>query len=185
MAAAAGRNLLFQKKTWIGAAVVAGVLVGINFPEFWKGPGIGGGTSGTGAGTPTANAPETTNPNSENSEVAAVARKILAENASTTDQQSTTAENAATSATIEKPAVVKVVVAERAFTLRSENGERPIQLPEIIDLVKQAPGDIDGIRLRIYRKQTSRASAEDALGTALTDAGIREDVVEWVPTSTD
>lgn len=184
MAQAGGRNLLFQKKTWIAGAVAAGVLVGINMPEFWKGPGTGSGTTGVGIGTPSANAPETADPKSDSSELASVAKKIVKESASTNDQQST-ADQAAATAPAEKPDVVKVVVAERAFALRSEKGERPIQLPEIIELVKQAPGDTDGIRLRIYRKPSSRASAEDALQTALSDAGIREDVVEWVPTSTD
>jgi len=177
MAAAVGQNWLFQKRTWLGAAVAAGVLVGINMPEFWKGPGTGGGTSVV-PGTQSATAPEADLAKTDKTPVT----KTVSENTPLTSPNS----SPSTPPMVDKPSVVKVSVAERTFSLRSEEaGERPIELPELIDMVKSAKGNVDGIRLRIYRQPSSRASAENDLQGALDDAGIRAESVEWVPTSTE
>ena len=58
----------------------------------------------------------------------------------------------------------------------------PIELPELIRLIEQAPGDADGLRVRVYLKSTARASAEENLKTALKEAGINEASIFWVPT---
>ena len=179
MAANAGTNWLFQKRTWLAGAVAAGVLVGINMPEFWKGPGTGGGTSvvpGTQGTT------ESKTDSSAQAEKPVTATRTVSESSPLKSPNS----SPATPPPVEKPAVIKVTVDERTFSLRSEEaGERPIELRELIEMVKTAKGDADGIRLRIYRKPSSRASAEMALQTALTDAGIREEAVHWVPTATE
>lgn len=164
--AAKGRNWLLKKRTWLGAAVAAGVIIGMNFPEFWKGFGGGGpnliglGPSGTGSQTllvstnsQPARAPERTGGTKESAP--------------------------------EIPETIKVVIAERSFSLRSNEGEQPVELAEVIRQVRRATGDADGIRLRIYRKSSSRPSAESALQSALAEAGIPEDAVLWVPGTGD
>jgi hypothetical protein len=85
---------------------------------------------------------------------------------------------------IEVPDVVRILIDDRQYYLRSETGsvtEAPIALPKLVQLIELAPGDEDGLRVRVYRKATARASAEEKLKTALTEAGIHDAAVFWVP----
>ena len=41
-----------------------------------------------------------------------------------------------------------------------------------------APGDADGLKVRVVRRESARASAEDALHRALTEAGLNESM-DW------
>jgi hypothetical protein len=171
--AATSRSWLSMKRTWLGAAVAAGVILGINFPQFWK---VGDGGSGSiGLGTPVADAPSPKEAAEKAASEATVKETGLSKEVAPKDGGETTT----------VPPVIKVVIAERSFALRSGKGERPTEVSEVVNLVKKAAGDADGIRLRIYREPSSRPSAEDALRTALADAGISESAVAWMPTATE
>ena len=55
----------------------------------------------------------------------------------------------------------------------------------MIALTKAAAGDANGIRVIVYRKGTSRPSAENALQDAFNEAKISDTAVFWVPTTTE
>ena len=52
-----------------------------------------------------------------------------------------------------------------------------------MELIQAAEGDEDGIRLKIYRNDSTRASSEEKLKQALAEAGVADTAVFWVPTS--
>lgn len=152
------RGWLFRKRTVLGAALVAGVIVGQYLPDFWNGFG-GGSTVGVGIGDSATGSKEETS--SDTSEMPAEVEITLPENV---------------------PAVIKVVIDDRSFFLRSEEGDRPVEIAEVIALAKAASGDADGVRVRVYRKGNSRSSAENALLDAFHAAKISDDAVVWAGT---
>jgi len=62
---------------------------------------------------------------------------------------------------------------------------RPTPLERIVELATQAKGDTNGTKVRILRRQTSRASAEEKLKLELGRRGIHADAIvmpgEFVP----
>ncbi len=62
---------------------------------------------------------------------------------------------------------------------------RPVELSRAVALAKQAKGDSNGIRVRVQRRESSRASAEHRLMNELQHGGIGSDAVymasEFVP----
>lgn len=54
---------------------------------------------------------------------------------------------------------------------------RPTEIPKLLQLAQQTTGDSNGIRVRILRRETSRAKAEIDLKTALAGIGIGADAV--------
>ena len=52
-----------------------------------------------------------------------------------------------------------------------------VELERLIEIAQQASGDSNGIRVRIHKKVTSRASAEHKILTALEQAGISRDAI--------
>ena len=159
--AADSRSSIFRKRNFLGAVLLAGVGLGVYLGKFnfgWGGGNqFGIGSSGNEAQVTTAGG--TIKP--------LEATKVKEE------------------LPIPVPNVVRILIDERQYYLRSENGgdqDTPIELPKLIQLIEKAPGDDDGLRVRVYLKSTSRASAEENLKTALKDAGINEASVFWVPT---
>ncbi len=150
-----------KKRYILGAALVAGVIVGQYLPNFWKGFG-GGSIVGVGIGDP---APAT-----------------LGE--PPVDPTSKPVEGDVKPPT-NVPPVIKVVIDDRSYFIRSAEGDRPVEIAEVIALAKAAAGDADGIRVRVYRKGSSRPSAENALQDAFNEAKIGDTAVFWVPTTTD
>lgn len=74
-----------------------------------------------------------------------------------------------------KSEVIEVIIDEKDYLLKQ--GEKPfkkISIDQLISLTKQAPGNSDGLRLRIYRKPTSKTSAEVKLQQAIDEAKIPE-----------
>ncbi|MEZ6061412.1 MAG: hypothetical protein R3C19_13795 [Planctomycetaceae bacterium] len=67
----------------------------------------------------------------------------------------------------------------------SEPVYRKAELSRILQLAKQTKGDSNGIRVRIQRRDNSRASAEHQLTNELQRAGIGNDAIymasEFVP----
>lgn len=156
--AQASRSLFFRKRTILGAALVAGIGLGI-----WLGPNFKGlfpfgsgeyGQKGEGGD----------------------------KTESSSDQPASVSIDSQGALPVTVPDVVKVLIDEREFLLRQTDEDVPITLPNLIHLTKQAPGDANGVRLRIYEKSTARASAEEKLKQALVDAGIPDDAIFWVPT---
>lgn len=157
------RGMLFRKRNVLGAALVAGIGLGIYFGQ-WKGFGLGGGSS-SGLGT---SAGET--------QASLGTGEIINE----------TTEFTKDDVQIPVPEVVRVLIDEEQFLLRQANDgtkDVPITLSKLIQLIERAPGDRDGLRVRIYERLTARASAEEELKKALVAAGIQDSAVFWVPPS--
>lgn len=155
------RGWLFRKRTVLGAALIAGVIVGQYLPDFWNGFG-GGSTVGIGIGDSGSGTKGETS--TDTTEIPADEEIKLPANV---------------------PAVIKVVIDDRSYFIRSAEGDRPVEIAEVIALVKAAAGDADGIRVRVYRKGTSRPSAENALQDAFVAAKISDNAIVWVPTTTN
>ena len=60
--------------------------------------------------------------------------------------------------------------------------QRAITLEDILKQVQTVPGDQDGIKIRVLRKDSARASAENALLTALNEGGVSNESV-YMPDS--
>ncbi|MBI5760549.1 MAG: hypothetical protein HZA46_18695 [Planctomycetales bacterium] len=56
---------------------------------------------------------------------------------------------------------------------------RESSLDEIVELAKQRPGSDDGIRVRITRSKSSKATAEIALRDELLKAGLKAEEIVW------
>jgi hypothetical protein len=161
------RGWLFRKRNILGAALVAGVIVGQYLPNFWNGFG-GGSITGVGVGDPKTRTytqpPEDIKDKSTDADKPAeIASKIP----------------------LNVPSVIKVVIDDRSYFIRSAEGDRPVEITEVIGLVKAAAGDPDGIRVKVYRRGTSRPSAENALQDAFNEAKISDTAILWVPTTID
>ena len=156
------RGGVFRKRNVLGATLIAGIALGIWLGQ-WKGFGLGGGWGlGTGDG-------ETHVSLSSNGQTV-----------QTLDPKTDTND-----APLPVPKVVRVVIDEETFLLRQANDgskDVPITLPNLIKLIDQAPGDEDGLRVRIYEKLTARAEAEENLKKELLKSGIPDASVFWVPT---
>jgi hypothetical protein len=72
---------------------------------------------------------------------------------------------------------LRVVIKDRSYFLRDGETDTPIELAALVDAVKQHPADEDGIRLRLYRTNTARVTAELQLREALQTAGIPDAAV--------
>jgi len=76
--------------------------------------------------------------------------------------------------------VIKVVISDRDYHVELTDGtEQKMAIPEIISHVKQAKGDDSGFRIRVFKRESARASAADQLDKDLKDAGITPDEIHW------
>ena len=158
--AAESRSSLFRKRNFLGAALLAGIGLGVYLEKLNFGWGDGNqfGIANTGTG------------DGNDTQVSVAPVDVIKE---------------ADELPIAVPDVVRVLIDERQYYLRSEIGggqDLLIALPKLIDIVSQAPGDEDGLRVRVYRRSTARASAEEKLKTAFAEAGINDAAIFWVPT---
>ncbi len=162
------RGWLFRKRYILGTALIAGVIVGQYLPDFWNGFG-GGSTPSVGIGDPKTGTPgELTDGSADK----------------TTDTDTDKPAEDDIKLPAEVPPVTKVVIDDRSYFIRSADGDRPVEIAEVIALTKAAAGDANGIRVIVYRKGTSRPSAEHALQDAFNEAKISETAIFWVPTTT-
>lgn len=161
---------LLSKRNILGAVLIAGIATGVYLSDYLKGWGLGGGPgiSGSNASKGTLNTGADSGDDKNT--------------AATVDS---TPNYAPDESVAHPPQVLKVVVADRSFFIR-ETGEVPeltqVDLKQIVRRAKAATGDDDGIRVRVYRKSSSRASVEVELRDALVAAGITEDQTVWVAT---
>jgi len=156
------REGVFRKRNILGATLIAGIAFGIYLGQ-WKGFGLGGGW-GLGKGDGETHVSLSSNGNT----------------IPTLDPETDTND-----APLSVPKVVRVVIDEENFLLRQANDgskDVPITLTNLIKLINQAPGDADGLRVRIYEKLTARAEAEENLKKELVKSGIPDASVFWVPT---
>lgn len=77
---------------------------------------------------------------------------------------------------------VEVLIDGREFFLRRGDGEEGEWVKangdSVVSYAKQATGDSTGVRVRIFRKPTARASAEETLVEALGLAGISSNEID-------
>ncbi|MCA9083283.1 MAG: hypothetical protein KDA81_04465 [Planctomycetaceae bacterium] len=159
-----------------GGALVIGALLTL---LFLRGGGIGSGTSeapptqvttGQPERTPTVQAPSDARTPSDDS--------VDASGGLTDDEKKALSKD-----------VLTVLIDEHEYLMEvpsdSETVYRPIELKRVIELAQQAPGDTNGIRVRVLRRESSRAAAEDQIKRDLTRAGIGEDSIympaEFIP----
>jgi len=99
------------------------------------------------------------------------------------ESESGTASNTESHANSRLEPVVYVLIDGRDFLLRTSGGERPQYRPttveEIVEMTQTAVGDEDGLRLRISRKATARATAEQQLRDALQQGAVNPEAVRW------
>jgi len=159
------RGLLFRKRNILGAALLAGIGLGVYLGQ-WGGFGFFG--SGKGIGTGQGDGLSQTQVNSASS-------------SSQSSKRSTAETLEKESETDKVTDVVSVVIEEKQFLRLDGKKTTPMTLAKLIDLVKEAPGNDDGVRLKIYEKESARASAEEALKTALEKADVPAEAIFWVP----
>lgn len=79
--------------------------------------------------------------------------------------------------------VVELTVDVREFSLQyTSNGEsllQPVPLEQIVALIRNAPGDEEGVKVRVRVPPTAYTSAESQLREALQAANIPEDAQRW------
>ena len=159
---------LLSKRNILGTVLAIGIAVGVYLGDLWK--GFGTGNSGSDAARKTTT--ETKEGESTKDDTKTLA---MVDNTSITRP---TKKPAPGSDVV--PQVVKVIVADRSYFVRTAEGDEASDLNSVVALAKSAIGDVDGIRVRIYRRPTSRTAAEIALSEALTAAGITEEQTVWV-----
>lgn len=159
------RGRLIRKRYVLGSVAVLGTLLGIYLGKF-KGFGLGGGSSfgigSTGTETQVSGPTEST----------ASPRVALADRSSD-DEKS-----------VPMTEVVRVLIDDRDYFLKSPSDDSfsvKITLANLIKRIQLAPGDEDGIRVRIYEKGTARVLAEENLKKELSAAGVSDAAVFWVP----
>lgn len=140
--------MMKQMKYVIGGALILGIAAGVWLGDLFKGVGAG---NGVGIGQSGWSGPGT------NESAPAVDLGVSAE----------TAAGAA-------PVTLRVVIKDRSYYLRSGDSETPIDLEALVAMVQSATGDDDGIKLRIYKTETARVSAEMQLRDLLKNADVGE-----------
>jgi len=151
------RGWLFRKRTVLGGALLAGIGLGIYIGKFnGLGWGPGDGKNGENNGQTRATTDTTAVP--------------------TTPVESSEQADPKTA-----PKFVRVVVDEHNYLLREGGKEESIQLPQLIKLIEKAPGDEEGIRVKIYQKLSARMAALEEIKKELNAAGIPDTAIFWVP----
>lgn len=143
MPAAESRRRGTSKKVALGGGCI--LALGILMGMYMKIPGWGGGTmvsTSTGDQTETASS----------------------SNSDQTDNNLPTA------------GLITVLIDDRAYSIAKADGDNivytPTAIAAIVQQAQQVPGNEDGIKVRVLRKESARATAESNLRNALVDAGI-------------
>jgi len=172
---------LLSTRNIMGAVLVAGIAAGVYLGDLWK--GFGGGSFGLGIGGSSWSG--TGNENGDK-----ITRKTNPAGVESTEGTEESTEDTSSkpkmaAKALPAPDVLKVVIADRSYFIRSPEGDQASDLSEVVAMAKAAPGDQDGIRVRVYRKATSRPAVEIALNDALIASGLTEEQIVWVPTMLD
>jgi hypothetical protein len=160
-----GRVVRTTSRAGVGGGAI---LIGLALFMLFKGMGPGGtGSSGSGIG-----------PESETSLINSKATETSSEKAITAPDEVkgglTDDEKKSLSGD-----VFTVLIDEKNFLMELPGDLDPVyretSLPRVIELAKLAKGDSNGIRVRILRRESARASAEFDLIDGLHKAGIAKD----------
>ena len=163
---------LFRTRNILGVALIAGIWLGIYLKDIFRFGTGGDGFLGLGKS------------GDNSSSITKAENRLKDDDAANPDDSTdeiigtqTPAQERATSQ------VIKVLIDDRQFLLRDGKTDQPIALPKLIGLIKDAPGDADGVRVRIYQKLSARVSAEEQLKEALAEAQIPDAAIFWVPST--
>lgn len=148
----------FRMRYVVGGALVLGIAAGVWLGDWFKGFGPGG--DGTTGGLGTGDGVKTSLVGESPPELGVTAE--------------TTTVGLVTS-------MLRVVIKDRSYFLRDGETDTPIELPALVDAVKQHPADDDGIKLRLYRSNTARVTAELQLREALHAAGVSDAAIYVSP----
>ena len=150
--------------------LAGGVLIGVAAIAFYigtqfKGPGLGGSGSGDGGPAPAA----TTGPSTSTDLAGDEATMV-----------STTVPATATPTTPSSPLVAVVISGDKYLlsTSGDETQATPAELAEVIRAVLSAPGDGQGIRVRVFRKKDATTGAQVDLSSKLGDAGVPSEEIQ-------
>lgn len=77
--------------------------------------------------------------------------------------------------------VVKVLIDDRSYYVRSGDKKRSISLEALVDLIERTEPNEDGLRAVVDRTDLSRVSAEIKLFEALKRAGVSDNAVYLTP----
>lgn len=178
------KGFLFRKRNVLVATLVAGIGLGIYIGKF----GIGLGGLGFNLGLAPKNGNDKrVSDDRERGKADDSAAEVGNENSGTAPVETTSNSNQKDS---EKPItvsnVVRIVIEDTTYYLKDEKDDTrraAISLKDLVEFVKQAPGDNDGIRIRVYENANMRMSIESDLKKALEAAGIPETAIFIVPGS--
>lgn len=85
----------------------------------------------------------------------------------------------------EAPEVLTVLIEDRHYAIRQSDGNgetwNRIELERVVELAEQTPGNADGVRVRIIRDESARASAEIELQERLRKAGLSKESIVMAP----
>ena len=167
-----------RAKWGAGAAVVVGLAWLISNVFDFNGPGLGPG-DGVGVGLPT-----------RSTDARPTEPPLQSEPPLPSDSQAEPDSESDTQpvATITPPSgigaggIVEVLIDDRSYFLRRGSTEPPdwvaAEPDAIAGYAKQATGDETGIRVRVFRKPSARASAEEELIEILGQVGIKRSDVD-------
>ncbi|HVW01467.1 MAG TPA: hypothetical protein VHB77_14040 [Planctomycetaceae bacterium] len=157
----------FINYRFIGALLVIGAIAGAVISQ-WM-PNLGG--SGFGIGSPGNPSPSQENAKSDESP-----RKPDSSNPTEPEEYP-----GAKPLVPDSPDVLHVLIDGWQYSVREKvHGRleyRPASLDQIVHLAEKMKGDEDGIRVRISRRGTARATAEMALQDRLLAAGLSEESI--------
>jgi hypothetical protein len=148
---------MFKLRTIVSVVLVLGVAAGVWLSEFWKGFG-----NGKGLGLGNGDKPAAVSTEEEGD----AAPELGVDGPASTTHAGET---------------VRVVIRDRDYFLKEGRTETPLPLDRLVDTVREVPGDDDGIRLRVYRAESARVTAELELREALQKAEIPESATYWSP----
>jgi hypothetical protein len=151
----------------LGLGIVAGIWLGDLFKGFGWGPGQG---PGLGSGESAGNSAGSSSSDGTTDLVG------LSRMKSDPDEK--------TGAGKQGP-LIKVLIDDRSYYLQDVDGPEPIELHELVELIRKARPDQDGLRAIIDRTSTSRVTAEVKLFDALKEAGIPANSVYIAPTAVE
>ncbi len=146
---------LFRLRNLLGGALVIGVISGIWLGDLLPGLGTGG---GVGVGIGNTGIMGTPNGVEKDAEF-----NVGSEHVDKTAGKS-----------------LRVIIEDWNYLVRSGEKETPLELDALVKEVAKQKGDADGIRLRVYRRESARTTAEEKLREALTAAKIPWETAVYV-----
>jgi hypothetical protein len=160
-----GRVVRTTSRAGVGGGAI---LIGLALFLLFKGMGPGGtGSSGSGTGPESGKTLITSKGTESPSEEAVAAPDEVKGGLTDEEKKSLTGD------------VFTVLIDEKNFLIELPGDPDPVyreaQLSRVIELAKLAKGDSNGIRVRILRRESARASAEFDLTEGLHKAGIDKD----------